>query len=51
MPNGRKLPKTRDLVQFLAEKGKKPRQIALELGLTTQAVYYHLGRLNGKKAS
>jgi hypothetical protein len=51
MPKSRTLPKTRDRVKDLTEKGLTPREVAIQLGISTQAVYWHLARLNGKEAT
>lgn len=40
---------TRDRIADLLAEGKKPREIALELGCTTQNVYKHIARLEKKE--
>jgi hypothetical protein len=41
---------TRELVAEMTAKGLTPRQIALALGLTTQAIYKHLKAIERAKA-
>jgi hypothetical protein len=39
---------TRDRVRSLLSEGVKPRQIALALGISTQAVYKHKKRIDSE---
>lgn len=40
---------TREEVREALERGRTPREIALVLGLSTQAVYWHIKRLGDER--